>query len=186
MRHGGIARTMVRCPECQCPELSRRRNGFRDLGEAVFPLCQRDNSLPMALPTTQYHLDDTSERRRVGLERGALKRSSEEAPDDRVRRRSTDRPCAAIRRLSRSGRGSQHFWHDWGRIFYRGRLDGSAKVLCIASDPGPTERIAGHTLVVDAGQRVQGFLAKLGIMRAYRTGRDRRRALLRRVFTDVG
>jgi uracil-DNA glycosylase len=61
----------------------------------------------------------------------------------------------------------EHFWFDWGPIFYRGRLDGSAKVLCIASDPGPTERIAGRTLVGDAGQRVQGFLAKLGITRSY-------------------
>jgi Uracil DNA glycosylase superfamily len=60
-----------------------------------------------------------------------------------------------------------HFWFDWGPIFYRGRLDGSAKVLVVASDPGPTERIAGRTLVGDAGQRVQGFLAKLGLTRSY-------------------
>jgi hypothetical protein len=59
------------------------------------------------------------------------------------------------------------FWFDWGPIFYRGRLDGSARVLCIASDPGPTERIAGRTLVGNAGQRVQGFLAKLGLTRSY-------------------
>ena len=37
------------------------------------------------------------------------------------------------------------FWFDWGPVFYRGRLDGSARVLCLASDPGPTERIAGRT-----------------------------------------
>ena len=61
----------------------------------------------------------------------------------------------------------QHFWIDWGPVFYRGRLDGSAKLLCIASDPGATERIAGRTLVGDAGQRVQGFLAKVGITRTY-------------------
>lgn len=60
-----------------------------------------------------------------------------------------------------------HFWFDWGPVFYRGRLDGSARVLCIASDPGATERIAGRTLVGDAGQRVQGFLAKLGLTRSY-------------------
>jgi hypothetical protein len=59
------------------------------------------------------------------------------------------------------------FWYDWGPIFYRGRLDGSAKVLCIASDPGATERIAGRTLVGDAGQRVQGFLTKLGLSSSY-------------------
>jgi uracil-DNA glycosylase len=59
------------------------------------------------------------------------------------------------------------FWYDWGPIFYRGRLNGSAKLMAIASDPGPTERIVGRTLVGDAGQRVQGFLAKLGLTRSY-------------------
>lgn len=59
------------------------------------------------------------------------------------------------------------FWYDFGPVFYRGRLDGTAKVLCIASDPGATERIACRTLVGDAGQRVQGFLAKIGLDRSY-------------------
>jgi uracil-DNA glycosylase len=59
------------------------------------------------------------------------------------------------------------FWTDWGPVFYRGRLDGSARILCIASDPGATERIGGRTLVGHAGQRVQGFLAKLGLTRSY-------------------
>jgi uracil-DNA glycosylase len=59
------------------------------------------------------------------------------------------------------------FWFNWGPIFYRGRLDGSARVLCVASDPGPTERIAGRTLVGNAGQRVQGFLDKLGLTESY-------------------
>lgn len=61
----------------------------------------------------------------------------------------------------------EHFWYDWGPVFYRGRLDDSARVLCIASDPGPTERVALRTLVGDAGQRVQGFLTKLGLTRSY-------------------
>lgn len=59
------------------------------------------------------------------------------------------------------------FWFDWGPVFYRGRVDGSARVLCVASDPGPTERIAGRSLVGNAGQRVQGLLAKLGLTRSY-------------------
>jgi uracil-DNA glycosylase len=59
------------------------------------------------------------------------------------------------------------FWFDWGPVFYRGRLDGSARVLCIASDPGPTERIAGRSLVGNAGQRVQGLLSKLGLTKSY-------------------
>jgi hypothetical protein len=61
----------------------------------------------------------------------------------------------------------ERFWIDWGPVFYRGRLDGTARVLCLASDPGATERIANRVLVGDAGQRVQGFLAKLGLTRSY-------------------
>jgi hypothetical protein len=53
----------------------------------------------------------------------------------------------------------QLFWYDWGPVFYRGRVGGSARLLGIASDPGPTERVACRTLVGDAGQRVQGFLS---------------------------
>lgn len=59
------------------------------------------------------------------------------------------------------------FWFDWGPVFYRGRLNGTARVLCIGSDPGATERIAGRALVGDAGQRVQGFLRKIGLTRSY-------------------
>ena len=54
------------------------------------------------------------------------------------------------------------FWYDWGPIFYRGRLNGSAKLLAIASDPGPTERIAGRTLVGDAGPTRAGLLVQAG------------------------
>ena len=60
-----------------------------------------------------------------------------------------------------------YFWYDWGPVFYRGRLDGSARLLCVASDPGPTERIAMRTLVGDAGQLTQGFLARSGLTRSY-------------------
>jgi uracil-DNA glycosylase len=59
------------------------------------------------------------------------------------------------------------FWYDWGPVFYRGRLTGKARLLGIASDPGPTERVACRTLVGDAGQRVQGFLDKIGLTRSY-------------------
>jgi uracil-DNA glycosylase len=70
-------------------------------------------------------------------------------------------------RLPDYGPFKDRFWYDWGPIFYRGRLDGSARVLCVGSDPGPTERIALRTLVGDAGQRVQGFLTRLGLTRSY-------------------
>lgn len=55
----------------------------------------------------------------------------------------------------------------WGPIFYRGRLDGSAKVIVIGQDPAADEDIARRILVGDAGQRVQGFLRKLGLVRSY-------------------
>lgn len=61
----------------------------------------------------------------------------------------------------------ENFWYDWGPVFYRGRLNSNAKILCVASDPGPTERIASRTLVGNAGQRVQGFLNKIGLIENY-------------------
>jgi uracil-DNA glycosylase len=70
-------------------------------------------------------------------------------------------------RLPSYGEHADLFWHDWGPVFYRGRLDRSARLLVLASDPGPTERIAGRSLVGNAGQRVQGFLTKVGLTRSY-------------------
>src|SRR5687768_1428281 len=56
---------------------------------------------------------------------------------------------------------------EWGPIFHRGRLDGSARVLVIGQDPASHESIARRILVGEAGQRVQGALAKLGITKSY-------------------
>lgn len=56
---------------------------------------------------------------------------------------------------------------EWGPIFHRGRLDGSARVLVIGQDPAQHETVVRRILVGEAGRRVQGFLAKLGIMRSY-------------------
>lgn len=61
----------------------------------------------------------------------------------------------------------EFFWFNWGPVFYRGRLNQSAKILCVASDPGPTERIGDRALIGNAGQRVQGFLSKIGITKSY-------------------
>ena len=60
-----------------------------------------------------------------------------------------------------------NFRVEWGPIFHRGRLDGSARVLVIGQDPAQNETIVRRILVGEAGQRVQGFLAKLGIDRSY-------------------
>ena len=61
------------------------------------------------------------------------------------------------------------FWYAFGPLLYRGRLDGTARVLGIASDPGPSECLPfmRRTLVGDSGQKTQGFLAKLGLTRSY-------------------
>src|SRR5262249_48094389 len=56
---------------------------------------------------------------------------------------------------------------EWGPIFHRGRLDGSARVLIIGQDPAQHETIVRRILVGEAGRRAQGFLAKLGITTSY-------------------
>jgi uracil-DNA glycosylase len=61
----------------------------------------------------------------------------------------------------------QRFRVEWGPIFHRGRLDGTARILVLGQDPGQHESAARRCLVGEAGQRVQGFLAKLGIDRSY-------------------
>ena len=61
----------------------------------------------------------------------------------------------------------KRFRVEWGPIFHRGRLDGTAKVLVFGQDPGQHESIARRCFVGEAGQRVQGFLWKLGIERSY-------------------
>jgi 5-methylthioadenosine/S-adenosylhomocysteine deaminase len=56
---------------------------------------------------------------------------------------------------------------EWGPIFHRGRLDGSAVILMLGQDPAAHESIVRRILVGMAGQRAQGFLRKLGISRSY-------------------
>jgi Uracil DNA glycosylase superfamily len=56
---------------------------------------------------------------------------------------------------------------EWGPVFHRGRLDGTARILVIGQDPATHEVIARRILVGEAGQRVQGLLTRLGIERSY-------------------
>lgn len=56
---------------------------------------------------------------------------------------------------------------EWGPIFHRGRLDGSARILVIGQDPATHEAMCRRILVGEAGQRVQGFLSKLGVTTSY-------------------
>lgn len=62
---------------------------------------------------------------------------------------------------------SSDFRVEWGPIFHRGRLDGSARVLVIGQDPAGHEAICRRVLVGEAGQRVQGLLARLGMASSY-------------------
>jgi hypothetical protein len=61
----------------------------------------------------------------------------------------------------------QDFRTEWGPIFHRGRLDGTARLLVIGQDPAQHETICRRILVGEAGQRFQGFLTKLGFTRSY-------------------
>ncbi|MCK4461951.1 MAG: uracil-DNA glycosylase [candidate division Zixibacteria bacterium] len=56
---------------------------------------------------------------------------------------------------------------DFGPVYYRGRLDGSARVIIVGQDPAPNEQLAHRVFVGKSGQRLQGFLKKLGITRSY-------------------
>jgi hypothetical protein len=56
---------------------------------------------------------------------------------------------------------------EWGPIFHRGRLDGSARLLVIGQDPAQSEAIVRRILVGEAGHRTQGLMAKLGFTRSY-------------------
>jgi hypothetical protein len=62
---------------------------------------------------------------------------------------------------------SADFRLEWGPVFHRGRLDGSARVLVLGQDPAQHETIFRRILVGEAGHRIQGFLAKLGIDQSY-------------------
>lgn len=59
------------------------------------------------------------------------------------------------------------FRTQWGPIFYRGRLDGSARILGIGQDPAHHEAVVRRILIGEAGRRVQGFLRKLGFTKSY-------------------
>jgi uracil-DNA glycosylase len=63
---------------------------------------------------------------------------------------------------------AQHPFHTrFGPVFYRGRLDGTARVLVVGQDPA-TDEILGHRVFVgQAGQLAQNFLTKLGLTRSY-------------------
>jgi hypothetical protein len=62
---------------------------------------------------------------------------------------------------------SAAFRVEWGPIFHRGRLDGSARLLVIGQDPAQSETVVRRILVGEAGHRTQGLIAKLGFDHSY-------------------
>ena len=56
------------------------------------------------------------------------------------------------------------FRTEWGPIFHRGRLDGSARVLILGQDPAQHEAIVRRVLVGTAGKRAQGLPSSTAYM----------------------
>lgn len=56
---------------------------------------------------------------------------------------------------------------DFGPVYYRGRLDGTARVLIVGQDPAANELVGHRIFVGTSGQRIQGFLRRIGIRRDY-------------------
>lgn len=56
---------------------------------------------------------------------------------------------------------------EFGPVYYRGRLDGTARVIVVGQDPSTNEILSQRAFVGTSGQRVQRVLAKLGITRSY-------------------
>jgi hypothetical protein len=65
------------------------------------------------------------------------------------------------------GHASGRFRLHFGPVFYRSRLDGTARVLVLGQDPGTDELLGHRSLVGQSGQRVQRLLGKLGVTRSY-------------------
>lgn len=64
-------------------------------------------------------------------------------------------------------KGADGFRSLWGPIFYRGRANGTARLLVIGQDPAQTEAFTRRILSGQAGRRVQGFVEKLGFTKSY-------------------
>jgi len=62
---------------------------------------------------------------------------------------------------------SQRFRFEFGPVYYRGRLDGTARLLVVGQDPSTNEILAHRVFVGTSGQRVQRLLRKVGLSRSY-------------------
>ncbi len=61
----------------------------------------------------------------------------------------------------------EKFRYEMGPVLYRGRLDGTAKVLVVGQDASTDEALVHRAFIGGTGQKVQGFLASIGINRSY-------------------
>jgi uracil-DNA glycosylase len=61
----------------------------------------------------------------------------------------------------------RRFRLQFGPVYYRGRLDGTARVLVLGQDPSTNELLVQRAFVGLSGQRVQRLLARIGITRSY-------------------
>ncbi len=59
------------------------------------------------------------------------------------------------------------FRYHMGPVFYRGRLDGSARVLVVGQDAATDEAMVHRAFIGGTGQKVQGLLNQIGITRSY-------------------
>lgn len=62
---------------------------------------------------------------------------------------------------------SGRFRTAFGPVYYRGRLNGTAKLLIVGQDPSTDELLVQRNLVGQSGQRMQRLLNKIGITRSY-------------------
>jgi hypothetical protein len=59
------------------------------------------------------------------------------------------------------------FRYEMGPIFYRGRLDGTARVLVVGQDAATDEALVHRAFIGGTGQKVQGLLNQIGITKSY-------------------
>lgn len=61
----------------------------------------------------------------------------------------------------------EKFRYEMGPVFYRGRLDGTARVLVVGQDAATDEALVHRAFVGGTGQKVQNFLNSVGIIQSY-------------------
>lgn len=86
---------------------------------------------------------------------------------DRYGSRTPKRVLEHFAALPHSRSPRELYWTGREPIFFRGRLDGSARVLGVGQDLGVCEHVVGRTFVGTAGERVQYLLEKLGLSESY-------------------